>query len=293
MGIYGQDWSSYQDPDPDTSGLDFAFVKVTEGLSYVNPNWVEQRNHAKAAGLVWGAYHYPHMANSVQAEADFFLAQVNWQPGDVIVLDWEGYDSANAGVPHSVQQTYRDEWLKYVKSRLPQHKVGIYCNVDYWTHVDSESNCGDFLWIATAGREAGDPGIQHEWMFHQYSDSPVDKDFCRLGSREELAQWAGVQGYSVDLQRLVQAAETDPGAEQGHQTYPDGVLTVEQALVAEGLLDPSYARDGSFGSLTVDAYSRWQQRLGYTGTQPGGDADGIPGRASLEELGHRHGFTVA
>jgi hypothetical protein len=46
--------------------------------------------------------------------------------------------------------------------------------------------------------------------------------------------------------------------------------------------------DGSFGSLTVNAYARWQKRLGYSGTA----ADGIPGMTSLKKLGAKHGFDV-
>ncbi|MFE6489437.1 GH25 family lysozyme, partial [Streptomyces sp. NPDC057757] len=75
MGIYGQDWASYQSAQPDTGGLAFVFTKITEGTGYINPRWVAQRDHAKANGLVWGGYHYPHMGNSPQAEADYFLAQ--------------------------------------------------------------------------------------------------------------------------------------------------------------------------------------------------------------------------
>jgi hypothetical protein len=190
VGIYGQDWASYQSATPNTTGLSFAFVKVTEGLSYINPEWVSQRDHAKAAGLVWGGYAYPHMANSPQAEADRFLAQVNWQPGDLICLDWEGYDAANSGVPKAQQAAYKDAWLKYVKQRMPHNPVGMYANTDYWLHVDSTGFYGDFLWIATAGRAAGDPGIQAPWLFHQYSDNPVDSDYCHLGSTAELRTWA-------------------------------------------------------------------------------------------------------
>lgn len=190
MGIYGQDWASYQSATPDTTGLSFAFVKVTEGLTYTNPEWVQQRDHAKAAGLVWGGYHYPHMGNSYQAEADRFLAQVNWQPGDLICLDWEGYDPANTGVSHADQAAYKDAWLKYVKAKMPHNPVGMYCNADYWRNVDTTSYCGDFLWIATAGLPAGSPGIQHPWLFHQYSSSPVDSDYCPLGSTAELRTWA-------------------------------------------------------------------------------------------------------
>ncbi len=293
MGTYGQDWASYQSDTPDTEGLDFAFVKVTEGLTYTNPKWVAQRDHAKAAGLVWGAYHYPHMENSVRSEADRFIAEVAWQPGDLVVLDWEGYDDANKHVPHSVQANYKDEWLRYVKSRLPGHQVGLYANLDYWRNVDTSGFYGDFLWIATADRKAGDPGIQADWVFHQYAAAGVDKDFSKLDAAE-LREWAGVTAgsYQVSLDRVIEAARTDPGAEQGHQTAPGDVLTVERALQAEGLLGSQYAGDGSFGTLTLDAYSRYQQRIGYTGTQPGGDADGIPGRASLEQLGAAHGFTV-
>lgn len=190
MGIYGQDWASYQPAQPDTSGLSFAFVKVTEGLSYINPIWHTQRDHAKANGLVWGGYAYPHMGNSPQAEADFFLSQVAWQPGDLVVLDWEGYDPANSGVSKSTQAAYKDAWLRYVKGCLPHNPVGMYANVDYWWNVDTSGYYADFLWIATAGQAAGNPGIQAPWLFHQYSDAGVDRDYCHLASTAELRAWA-------------------------------------------------------------------------------------------------------
>ena len=190
MGIWGQDWSSYQSAMPDTSGLGFAFVKVTQGTSYVNPLWVSQRNHAKAAGLVFGGYHYPDMGHSVQSEADFFLSQVNWQPGDLIVLDWEGYDAVNAAIPKAEQAAYKDAWLRYVKGKLPHNPVGMYCNTDYWRNVDTTGYYADFLWIATSGLPAGQPGITAPWLFHQYSASPVDKDYCHLSSTADLRKWA-------------------------------------------------------------------------------------------------------
>lgn len=191
--IKGQDWSKYQSATPNLDGLDFGIVKVTEGLTYVNSLWARQRDHAKAAGLVWGAYHYPHMANDPLAEADFFLKQVAWKPGDIIVLDWEGYDAANVGVSNQRKIAYRDAWLKYVKSKMPNHKVGMYCNKSYWLDIDSTSNCGDFLWIATGGLPAGKPGITYKWTFHQYSTANnLDHDVADFPSRAALAEWAGL-----------------------------------------------------------------------------------------------------
>lgn len=91
----------------------------------------------------------------------------------------------------------------------------------------------------------------------------------------------------VSLAHVVAAARKDPPAVQGHTTYKAEVLLVEKALKAEGLLAAAYV-DGSFGSLTVNAYARWQKRLGYSGSA----ADGIPGMTSLKKLGAKHGFGV-
>ncbi|MEU1074303.1 MULTISPECIES: CHAP domain-containing protein [unclassified Streptomyces] len=93
---------------------------------------------------------------------------------------------------------------------------------------------------------------------------------------------------TVSLANVVAAARRDPGLKQGGTTHPADVRIVEAALVAEGMLARSYAADGSFGSLTVEAYKGWQRSLGYRGS----DADGIPGLTSLTRLGDRHGFKV-
>jgi len=191
MGIYGQDWASYQPAEPSTSGLGFAIIKVTEGLGYVNPRWVSQRNAARDAGLVVGYYHYPHMGNSPEAEADRFLALADPQPGELVVLDWEGYDAANKGVSAAAQLAYKERWLRYVKAQVPHLPVGMYCNTDYWQRVDTTGYYADFLWIATAGRAAGDPGIRADWLIHQYGgDGDIDLDFCHLNSTDELRAWA-------------------------------------------------------------------------------------------------------
>lgn len=92
----------------------------------------------------------------------------------------------------------------------------------------------------------------------------------------------------VDLSNVVAAAKRDPGLPQGGTTHAADVKIVEAALKAEGLLSATYASDGSFGSTTVAAYRKWQQKLGFAGA----DADGIPGLSSLKALGAKHGFTV-
>ncbi|PAZ15690.1 N-acetylmuramoyl-L-alanine amidase [Streptomyces sp. SA15] len=94
------------------------------------------------------------------------------------------------------------------------------------------------------------------------------------------------QKPTVDLSKLVAAARSNPKASGTPVTY-SGVRIVETALVNAGLLAKVYS-DGHFGSATVDAYARWQRRLGYSGSA----ADGIPGKTSLTKLGAKYGFQV-
>ncbi|MGW1614431.1 N-acetylmuramoyl-L-alanine amidase [Streptomyces sp. NPDC002285] len=122
------------------------------------------------------------------------------------------------------------------------------------------------------------------------------RGFTMAWMREKIAKRLGVKPQTtpppkpvkpvVDLSRLVAAAKSDPGRSGTPVTY-SGVKTVEAALVNAGLLAKVYS-DGHFGSATLDAYARWQRRLGYSGTA----ADGVPGMTSLKKLGDKYGFSV-
>lgn len=187
MSVKGIDISSYQAGDFSTSGLSFVFVKVTEGLTYVNPKWPTQRATARKAGLATGFYHYPHIANSPTAEADHFLAQIALAAGDMIALDWEWYGQS---VSDATARAYKRSWISHVKAKAPGHRVGLYVDRSNWTTVDTDSYCGDFLWIADV-TTAGHPRIQHAWTFHQYSSSGgVDHDVANFGSAAALRAWA-------------------------------------------------------------------------------------------------------
>lgn len=93
---------------------------------------------------------------------------------------------------------------------------------------------------------------------------------------------------NVSLSHAIAAAKSDPYGVQGHTTFPNDVRPIEVALTAEGLLGDGYAHDGSYGTLTKNAMSRYQARFGFSGK----DADGIPGKLTLTALGSHHGFKV-
>ncbi|WP_265560959.1 glycoside hydrolase family 25 protein [Streptomyces hygroscopicus] len=263
MSVYGQDWSSYQSASPDTSGLAFAFIKVTQGLSYTNPSWVSQRAAARKAGLVVGFYHYPNIANSPAAEADHFLSQINLVAGDILCLDWEWYGQ---NVTNAQARAYKDAWLAYVKAKVPGHKVGIYCDTGNWKNVDTNSNCGDFLWIADY-TTAGQPRVQHPWTFHQYTDSPLDKDIANFATAADLKAWAGVGGGSGGGGSTA-GAEIYPGASKAHwysTAYPGDPMTVNTIVwhSTETLALPDYSGGSIAPTLTAVPDFKTQKLVWY------------------------------
>lgn len=179
--IKGVDVSSYQPTDYSTKGLDFAFIKITEGTSYTNPKWVDQRQTARDAGMATGFYHFAR-SGSMSNQADYFLSKINLVKGDMLALDWEDAEVSNAE---------KDAWIKYVQDKRPNTKVLLYCNTDFWLNRDTTSFAGDGLWIAHYNGKPGSPGVQHPWRFHQYTSDPIDTNLGDFGSRAALKEWAG------------------------------------------------------------------------------------------------------
>lgn len=186
MTIKGIDVASYQPETYSTSGLDFVFVKATEGTTYINPHMARQAATARTAGLVLGFYHFLHPGN-IKAQATHFVTQCGSLPGDLLVCDWE-----TTGDGRRPSNADKDAFLKEVKRLRPDHKVGLYANTDYWLHRDTTSYCADFLWIADPNHPIGSPAIKHKWTFHQYGiRNKIDVNVGDFKDRAALRAWAG------------------------------------------------------------------------------------------------------
>jgi lysozyme len=59
--------------------IDFVYAKITEGLSFVDPDYKHIFAACAASKRRVGGYHYAHPYNGGKAEADFFLK--HWEPG--------------------------------------------------------------------------------------------------------------------------------------------------------------------------------------------------------------------
>lgn len=202
--IYGVDVSSYQ-PDrfplttPGGKEVDFVIIKATEGIGYVNPRLQNQLRWARDNGLSVGFYHFAS-AGDIRKQADFFMATVIplLRLGDHLWFDWEN-DTSNA---------QKDDWIRYVQQKNPEHRVGLYCNRDYWLNRDTTSFAGDALWIADYSVPEGKPKIRAKWTIHQFSDkNGIDENIADFADHAAMERWAGAPQVPapVDLTSVLHA----------------------------------------------------------------------------------------
>lgn len=88
--LKGIDISNWQKGiDPTALGLDFAIVKATEGIGFIDPTFTSFAAKLKAKGMLWGYYHFAR-ENDAAKEADSFYAAVKpYLKQGIPVLDYE------------------------------------------------------------------------------------------------------------------------------------------------------------------------------------------------------------
>lgn len=159
--LKGVDLSHWQSTFNNFSGVDFAIIKATEGVGYVDPACDTLYQRAKKAGKLLGVYHYarPNLGNSAVSEANWFVKNIQGYLHEaILVLDWEEGDLGNVA------------WAKAFLDRVKELtgiKALIYMSASPMSSYDwsSVANADYGLWVANYGTNNGQP---QEQVFNRY-----------------------------------------------------------------------------------------------------------------------------
>lgn len=163
--LKGVDLSHWQSNFTDFSGVDFAIIKATEGVGYVDPACDTLYQRAKASGKLLGVYHFarPDLNNSAVAEADFFVNNIQGYLREaILVLDWEsGYLGNVAWAKQFLDRVQERTGIKAIlyASRSPINSFN-------WSSV---ANADYGLWVADYGANTGSEGnkpVVNWWQFY-------------------------------------------------------------------------------------------------------------------------------
>jgi lysozyme len=98
------DWGAWK------GRIQFAFAKASEALTFTDPDFARNWAAMKALGIVPGAYHFIHAADSGAAQANRFLEHVDPQPGELLMVDVEeaGFDGRGPEVMSATVGEFAD-----------------------------------------------------------------------------------------------------------------------------------------------------------------------------------------
>ena len=158
------DWSRIK-----AEGYEFAFIKLTEGETFIDPKGHQNVKDAQAHGFIVGGYHFARYKSPAEAkrEADFFAKHANNLNLDFAINDLEhAEDMREHGIKDitSATHAFMAEIAKVAKPLLYTYPSFIR------GYLNPSANIHD-LWIANYGVDAPDMVFWDSWRVWQHSSS--------------------------------------------------------------------------------------------------------------------------
>lgn len=171
------DWAAVR-----RAGIVAVIHKASEGATFRDPKFRERREAARAAGLLWGSYHYSSGVE-VAAQVENYLACADPRADELVCLDWE---ESTAGADMSLEQA--EGFVALVERRLGRAPVLYGGRVLRETLADVEASplARRPLWYARfADEPRGVPRLWPRWTLWQYTDGasgPEPRTVAGLGA---------------------------------------------------------------------------------------------------------------
>lgn len=166
------DWNAAK-----ADGVEFAFIKATEGRTFIDGRYATNRAQAEASSIRVGAYHFARpdaTANDAVLEADHFADTADLRGRHLLpVLDLE----TDGGLGTRALRRWTKAWLARIRERLGVKAI-IYTTPSFWA-----DEMGDSRWFADSGHrlwiahwDAAQPQVPAQnwggrgWTLWQYDD---------------------------------------------------------------------------------------------------------------------------
>ena len=151
------------------AGIEAVIHKATQGTRFKDPLYAKRKADAKAAGLLWGAYHFGTGA-PVDDQVGHFLDVVGDDPDTLLVLDFE--PNTSGGPSMTVEQA--KDFLRLVAKRTGQKPV-IYGGSALKDGLRKQGDsflASHRLWLCQYGPKAVLPaGWRNYWLWQYTGDA--------------------------------------------------------------------------------------------------------------------------
>lgn len=179
------------------SGIDFAFIKATEGGDHIDPAFARNWRAAGEAGVLRAAYHFMYWCRPVHQQALWFILNVPTDPNALPpVLDVE-WASPNSTCPRRVPADEAREMMATMLAALEAHtgkRPIIYTDINFHRDVLSDGQFADYtFWVRSVAAEPRAVYPGRRWQFWQYTTTGqvrgISGDVDRNAFNGTEAEW--------------------------------------------------------------------------------------------------------
>ena len=155
------------------NGVNFAFLKATEGGDLLDPSFKKHWRGAGRAGMYRGAYHFYYFCTAPEVQAAWFIRNVPRNAGalpPVLDMEWNPFSPTCAHVrpPAAEVRAQMRKWLRIVEAHYGQRPI-IYTTPKFF----SENGLGLFqgydFWLRTTAKTPAEAYPGQSWTFWQYT----------------------------------------------------------------------------------------------------------------------------
>jgi GH25 family lysozyme M1 (1,4-beta-N-acetylmuramidase) len=190
-----------------SAGIQFAYMKATEGTTYKDPTFNTNYLHAYNSGVIRGAYHFARPDSSGgAAQAAYFASNGGaWSADNLTLPGMLDLEGGCYGKSASAMQSWILDFYATYKSRTGRDVV-IYTSPSWWhacTGGWGGMSAKSPLFVAdwTSGSSPSLPSGFPFWTFWQYADS---------GSVSGISGAVDHDRFSADRSRLLALANNTP-----------------------------------------------------------------------------------
>lgn len=259
MTHYGRDYSSFQGnlTPADCAGIDFGYVKLTQGDEYKNPDAPQQIAMLRSQGVLVGYYHFFDPSALVGDQLHNFATMASACGVSPLPLALDSETQDTAGWPDLASKmmdfaTGVEGWTNWV----PNPRSLLYVNLNFYDNLQGFP-WGRWVWLADPS--AGAP--HKPCLILQGAPRPVSSTDTKnvdpdtfMGSE---ADWATFTRATVPAPKLPQEKDMliiNPGDGKEYLLLPSGVVIwIEGPATAASLSAaqvPTVAMDaGTFAAI--------------------------------------------
>ncbi|MDF1728069.1 MAG: GH25 family lysozyme [Sulfitobacter sp.] len=155
------------------NGVNFVFIKATEGGDLLDAAFKDHWRGAEAAGVWRGAYHFYYFCTPPEVQARWFIRNVPRTRGTlppVLDMEWNPFSPTCATVrpPGAEVRAQMRTWLRLVEEFYGQRPI-IYTTPRFYRENDLGQFRGYEFWLRATAKTPREVYPGQSWRFWQYS----------------------------------------------------------------------------------------------------------------------------